>query len=100
MLEISPAAVDMLRAIIDPAIGIEGIRVALGPSDSPNGNGPSVGVVIAPARGPTGGDQTVNQDGVAVFVDPEAAPLVEDKVLDVAPAGPDRIQLTFIDQEP
>jgi Fe-S cluster assembly iron-binding protein IscA len=98
MLEISPASAEVVRGMIDPSIGIEGIRVALGPSDSPNGNAPSVGVVIAPARGPSEGDRTVRRAGVAVFVDAEAAALLEGKVLDVAPAGADRLRLTLSDQ--
>jgi Fe-S cluster assembly iron-binding protein IscA len=98
MLEISPTAAEVIHAMIDPFVGIEGVRVALGSSESPNGNAPSVGVMIAPARGPSEGDRTVRQDGVAVFVDPEAAALVENKVLDVAPVGRDRLQLTLTDQ--
>ena len=100
MLEISPTAAEVIRTMIEPSIGIDGVRVALGPSDSPNGNAPSIGVVITPASGPIGDDQTVTSDGMTVFVDPEAAALVEDKILDVAPAGPDRLKLTLTDQLP
>jgi Fe-S cluster assembly iron-binding protein IscA len=100
MLEISPTAAEVIRAMIEPSIGIEGIRVALGPLDSPNGNAPGIGVVIAPARGPSEGDRTVRRAGIAVFVDAGAAALLEDKVLDVAPAGADRLRLTFSDQVP
>jgi Fe-S cluster assembly iron-binding protein IscA len=98
MLEISPTAAEVIRAMIDPSTGIEGVRVALGPLDSPNGNAPSVGVMIAPAHGPSEGDRTVTRAGVAVFVDAEAAALLEDKVLDVAPAGADRLRLTLSNQ--
>ena len=98
MLEISPTAADVVRAMTDRALGIEGIRLALVPSDSPNGDAPSVGVVIAPASGPSDGDQMLTQDGVAVFVDRDAVPLVEGKMLDVAQVGTDRLRLTLIDQ--
>jgi Fe-S cluster assembly iron-binding protein IscA len=98
MLEISPTAADVIRAMIEPSVGVEGIRVTLEPSDSPNGNSPSVGVMIAPAHGPSEGDRTVRRAGVAVFVAAEAAALLEDKVLDVASAGADQVRLTLNDQ--
>ena len=97
MLEITPTAVSAIRAIIDPLSGVEGMRVTRGATDSPNGSAPSVGVMIAPASGPSGDDETVQQGGVAVFVDPEVAALVEDKVLDVEPAD-DQLRFTFTDQ--
>lgn len=100
MLEISPPAAELIRTMIDTLAGIEGIRVTLGPSDSPNGNAASAGVIIAPAAGPIGDDKTLLDDGITVFVDPDVAPLLEDKLLDVTPTGADQLRFTLTDQEP
>jgi Fe-S cluster assembly iron-binding protein IscA len=98
MLEISPNAAELICAMAEPAGRIQGIRVMLDPSGSSNGHGPSAGVIIAPASGPMDEDETVEQSGASVFVEAEAIPWVEDKILDVAPAGIDRLQFTLIDQ--
>ncbi|MFL5823451.1 MAG: hypothetical protein ACJ764_08430 [Solirubrobacteraceae bacterium] len=98
MLEISPTAVELIRAMTEPTGRIQGVRVMLGPAGSSNGHGPSAGVIIAPASGPDGEDETVEQEGAAVFIDPEAVPWVEDKVLDVDLAGGDQLQFTLIEQ--
>lgn len=96
MLEITPTAASAIREMIEIS-GAEGMRVALGPSDSPNGSVPSAGVIIAPASGPVEDDETVQHGGVAVFVDSAVAPLVEDKVLDVELTD-DRLRFTFTDR--
>jgi Fe-S cluster assembly iron-binding protein IscA len=54
--------------------------------------------VIAPAEGPLDQDETIVDDGVAVFVDPTLAPLLEDKLLDIVPAGSEEVQFTLIDR--
>jgi Fe-S cluster assembly iron-binding protein IscA len=98
MLEISPSAADLIRSLTEPRGRIQGIRVMLGPAGSSNGHGPSAGVIIAPASGPVEEDETVEDGGAAVFIDPEAVPWVEDKILDVAVSGADQLQFTLIDQ--
>ena len=98
MLEISPTAAELIRAMAEPHDRIQGIRVMLGPAGSSNGHGPSGGVIIAPASGPMDEDETVEQGGAAVFIDPEAAPWVEDKILDVAISGSDQLQFRLVDQ--
>ena len=82
----------------EPHDRIRGIRVMLGPTESSNGDGPSGGVIIAPAGGPTAEDETVEEDGAAVFIEPEAVPWVEDKILDVDLSGGEQLQFTLIDQ--
>jgi Fe-S cluster assembly iron-binding protein IscA len=84
--------------MVDTVGSIEGIRVGLGPSRSTNGASPVVSVVIEPAAGPLDEDETIVEDGIAVFVDPEVAPLLEDKLLDLAPSGSERVQFTLTER--
>lgn len=84
--------------MVDNVRPIEGIRVALGPSQSTNGAAPEVSVVIAPAAGPLDEDEAIVEDGITVFVAPDIAPLLEDKLLDLVPAGPERVQFTLTDR--
>jgi Fe-S cluster assembly iron-binding protein IscA len=98
MLEISPSAAELIRGMTEPLDRVHGIRVMLGPAGSSNGHGPSTGVIITPASGPVDEDETVEEGGAAVFIDPEAVPWVEDKILDVAVSGADQLQFTLIDQ--
>lgn len=84
--------------MIDRVSEIEGIRVALGPSESTNGTAPHVSVLIAPASGPLEEDDTIVEDGIAVFIDPEVAPLLDDKLLDLALVGAGQAEFTITEQ--
>jgi hypothetical protein len=84
----------------DTSTGIEGVRVTQSAPDSPNGDTPRVGVLIAPAACPMGGDRTLQQDGVVVFIDPDIAPLLDGKVLDVASIGADQVRFTLAERRP
>jgi Fe-S cluster assembly iron-binding protein IscA len=98
VLEISPSAAELIRRMTDTVAGINGVRVGLSPVESSNGDIPSATIVIAPASGPVGDDQTVHDDGVVVFVDPEVAPLIDDKRLEVTPAGVDQVRFALTEQ--
>jgi Fe-S cluster assembly iron-binding protein IscA len=98
MLEISPSAAALIREMIDDVSGIEGIRVAQAPSESQNGSAPQVAIAITPAPGPLDEDQTLMEDGINVFVDPDIAPLLDDKLLDLVSAGEDEVQFTLTEQ--
>ena len=65
---------------------------------SSNGDGPSRKLVIALASGPAEGDRTLLRGGVAVFVESELAPLLDDKLLDVADTGTDELRFTLAEQ--
>jgi hypothetical protein len=78
--------------------GIEGVRVTQAPPHSMNGDSPQLGVVIAPASGPQDEDETVFEDGIAVFVERDLAPLLSDKRLDVLPAGQHQIVFVLSEQ--
>lgn len=97
-LEISPAAAALIHRMITRVCGIEGIRVTPGPSESMNGAGPPVGIVVTPASGPLGDDRTVLKDGIAVFVDSKLAGALEGKLLDFVPVGSDQLRFTLTER--
>jgi Fe-S cluster assembly iron-binding protein IscA len=84
--------------MVDNVTAIEGVRVALLPSESTNGAAPQVNLMIAPAAGPLENDETIVEDGVAVFVDPDIAPLLEDKLLDLIPVGAEQVRITLTER--
>ena len=84
--------------MVDNVAAIEGIRVKLCPSESANGAGPQMSMMIAPAAGPVDEDETIVEDGIAVFVDPGIAPLLVDKLLDLVPAGSEQVRFTLTDR--
>jgi Fe-S cluster assembly iron-binding protein IscA len=98
LLEISPSAAEVIRQMVDTLDAVAGVRVAMGPSESTNGTAPQLKVTIAPAAGPMEDDETIDEDGIAVFVDPDIAPLLDDKLLDLEPAGPERMQFRLTEQ--
>jgi len=63
-------------------------------------SGPQIRVVVAPASRPDHDDRTLLESGVAVFVDSAIAPMLDDKRLEVVPAGADQVQFTLTDQTP
>jgi Fe-S cluster assembly iron-binding protein IscA len=86
MLKISEDAVEALRTI--GALRITGQEVEQG----------EVEIEIDDAEGPTDGDETVEQDGVTVYLDPVAAQVLDDQVLEVEAHG-DHFHFGFSDQE-
>jgi iron-sulfur cluster assembly protein len=74
------------------------------PSDSglrihaePAGEG-RLGVELTLVEGPDENDYVIEEAGARVFVEPEAALYLEDKILDATLAG-DRVQFTFSDRD-
>lgn len=99
VLEITPSAAEVIRQMIDNVAAVNGIRVAQGPSQSTNGDAPQLHVTIAPAAGPLEEDEMIVEDGIAVFVDPDIAPMLDDKLLDLIPVGSEQVQFTLTDQQ-
>jgi iron-sulfur cluster assembly protein len=54
-----------------------GLRISAEQADEPT-------LAVSAAEAPEPGDQTVEQDGATVYLDPNAAALLDDKVLDAA----------------
>jgi Fe-S cluster assembly iron-binding protein IscA len=86
MLKLSEDTVDALRTI--GALRITGQEVEPG----------EVEIEIDAAEEPLVDDQVVEQDGVAVYLDPVAANVLEDQVLEVEAHG-DHFHFGFSEQE-
>jgi hypothetical protein len=99
VFEISPSAAEVIRRMTCAVPGVEGVRIAQAPAASSNGSAPQICVVVAPAAGPLDDDRTLMEDGVAVFVDCAIAAMLDDKRLEVVPAGADQLQFTLTDQQ-
>jgi Fe-S cluster assembly iron-binding protein IscA len=52
------------------------------------------------AESPTQGDQVVDSDGARVFLDPQAAQILDDKALDAAVDAQGAVQFGFAEQGP
>ncbi|MEE6257894.1 HesB/IscA family protein [Plantactinospora sonchi] len=52
------------------------------------------------AESPAQGDQVVDSDGARVFLDPQAAEILDDKALDAAVDAEGTVQFGFSEQQP
>jgi iron-sulfur cluster assembly protein len=97
MLVLTDKATSVIRALNDqPDLPDEvGLRIA-GPADGPSA------LAISRAVTPSREDQVIEQEGARVFLDPTAANLLEDMVLDanVEPDGSVRFLLASQQPEP
>lgn len=92
MLAMTPDAATEIRNLIDqpevPDAG--GVRIA---------NDPAAGsLVLTLAPTPGENDQVLDTSGARVFLDPEAAVLLDDKVLDVAPSTDGQLEFAIGEQ--
>jgi Fe-S cluster assembly iron-binding protein IscA len=62
--------------------GSAGVRISTMPEASTNGSGPTTVFDFYPADGPDDGDAVVHERGVRVFLQADAVPYLEDKLLD------------------
>ena len=90
MLAISSDAADVIRRLMQT--GAAGLRISTGPA-SGNGHGPALVLDLAPE--PDSGDEVIDAEGAQVFVDPAAAPTLEDKVLDARVEG-DQVEFDVV----
>ena len=90
MLTLPPTAESAIREIIDTApIDDGGLRISADP-----GSDGQVGFRLALVEGPEPLDQVVEDVAVPVFLEPEAAPLLDDGVLD-ATVEDERVTFTL-----
>lgn len=77
MLDLTDSATSVIRSIGERPESPDdaGLRVAAGGESSGR-------LTVAAAAGPEEGDQVVEKEGARVFLDPEAAVILDDKVLD------------------
>lgn len=80
MLTLTPTAAEVVRTLVDqsPAPQSGGLRIAA----STDAAGQSVELELALVEEPEALDETIEQEGATVYLDPEAAELLEDKLLD------------------
>lgn len=79
MLTLTPTAAEAVRRLVEsaPTDTAEGLRIAPGQATA---EGTALEITIV--EGPEMDDQEVLEDGAHVFLEPEVADFMEDKVLD------------------
>jgi iron-sulfur cluster assembly protein len=80
VLTLTPTAAEVVRTLVEqsPAPESGGLRIAASTDDG----GESVELELALVEEPEALDETVEQEGATVYLDPEAAELLDDKLLD------------------
>jgi iron-sulfur cluster assembly protein len=94
MLTLTDSAAEAVKQAITAADGVPesgGLRI----SAQDLGDSTGLGLAVAPLPGED--DQVIEEEGARVFVAPEVAPFLEDKVLDAEQQG-SSIQFSLADQ--
>lgn len=77
MLTLTENACDVVKTITDQSTEADGAGLRISPQDAD----PSA-LTVAPAEEPMSGDQVVEEGGARVFLEENAAVMLDDKVLD------------------
>jgi len=94
VLTLTDSAAEAVRYAIDAAEGLpEGGGVRISAQDV--GDSTGLGMAVAPV--PSDADQVIEEEGARVFVAPEVATFLEDKVLDAEQEG-SSIQFSLSDR--
>ncbi len=94
MLTLTDSAAEAVKYAMDAAEGLpEGGGLRISAQDV--GDSTGLGMAVAPV--PSDDDQVIEEEGARVFVAPEVAPFLEDKVLDAEQEG-SSIQFSLADQ--
>lgn len=95
-LTLTPTAAEAVRELVaaSPTEGSGGVRIS---PAAPTPEGTSLQVAMAEKPAET--DETLDERGAKVFVAAEAAPLLDDKVLD-ADVDAGRVRFTIADADP
>ncbi len=91
MLTLTHNARDVVREMVEAGGAPDGSGIRISADDG--GDGLSLSLVSGPAEG----DQVVEDDGTRVFLEPRAASLLDDKVLD-ADRHEDHVHFTLDEQ--
>ncbi|HET9501041.1 MAG TPA: Fe-S cluster assembly protein HesB [Marmoricola sp.] len=75
MLTLTPNASAVVKQLVDQIEGQSGLRIS---QDTPD----SAALEVSPAPGPESSDQVVESAGAQVFLEPNAATSLDDKILD------------------
>lgn len=94
MLAITDSAAEAIRGIVSAPEVPEGagLRIATQPGDAE-----AATLEVTVAEVPADSDQVVDEDGARVFVEQEAIPLLDDKLLDAQVEGT-RVGFTLMEQ--
>jgi iron-sulfur cluster assembly protein len=87
VLHITSAAAAAIEEITDSTPGSVGVRIAVLHEASTNGNGPTTVFDFYPAEAPGDEDEVVEEQGVQLYLEPEVAPYLDDKLLDAEITG-------------
>ena len=96
MLTLTSNAAEAVKTIADasPELPDEsGLRIQAEPTEEGR-----VSLGLTMVASPDVDDQVIEEAGARVFVEPEAAAILEDKILDATVAG-DRVQFTLSEQD-
>ena len=95
MLTLTPTAAEAVRRLVDdaPIESAEGLRIAPG-QVTPQGTSLELSIV----DGPEVSDQEINDGGAHVYLEPEVATFMDDKVLD-AEVEETGVRFSIRDQE-
>jgi Fe-S cluster assembly iron-binding protein IscA len=95
MLTLTPAAAEVVRTILAdaPEEARGGLRIS--PAE-PTPEGVAFEMTLVDA--PEADDQTVEEDGATLYLEPEAAQILDDKILD-AEVGDGQIRFAVIDPQ-
>ena len=85
MLTLTEAAKEMVRDMVSAGDAPEGSGLRIAAAHDEDG-GPALSLELA--NEPAEGDQVLDEDGTRVFLEPAAASLLDDKVLDAEPRRP------------
>ena len=77
MLTLTQNACEVVKTITEQSTQAEGAGLRISPQDSD----PSA-LTVAPADGPQTGDQIIEEGGARIFLEENAAVVLDDKVLD------------------
>jgi iron-sulfur cluster assembly protein len=91
VLTLTPTAAEVVRTLVEqsPAPASGGLRIAAGEE-----TGEGVPLELSIVNEPDPADETIEQEGATVYLDPSAAELLDDKLLD-AQVGEDRVTFTL-----
>jgi iron-sulfur cluster assembly protein len=97
MLTLTPAAAEAVRTLIagmdvDDETG--GLRIAAGELAEPGQS-----LELSLVNGPEATDDKIEAGGAHVFLEPQVAEILDDKVLD-ASVGPGRVQFVLMNRHP
>jgi iron-sulfur cluster assembly protein len=95
VLTLTDNAADAVKTIAEATEGMpddSGLRIQA----ETTGDG-QMGLGLALAEGPVDGDQVIEEEGARVFLGPDAAAYLDDKVLDATIVG-DRVEFSLSEQ--